>query len=104
MWNYSKFCPTVAGLKFTILTTLSVFQTYYPVTNKKKAHTNTVTYTQNILTHKQSHTNSTQQTYHNSPSSHNHNNLVKKREVEASKQDPGKDNIADLLTTQPIVF
>ena len=32
MWNYSKFCPTCAGLKFTILTTSSVFQIYYPVT------------------------------------------------------------------------
>ena len=32
--------------------------------------------------------------YHHSPSSPIHNNLVKKREVEASKQDPGKENIA----------
>ena len=37
-----------------------------------------------------------------SPSSHNQNNLAKKRGVEASKQDPGKDDIADLLPTQPI--
>ncbi len=54
-------------------------------------------------THGQSHTNSTQ-AYHHSPSSHNQNNLAKKRGVEASKQDPGKDDIADLLPTQPIVF
>ena len=67
-----------------------------------EAHTNTLT--QNTLTHKQSHTNSTQQAYHHSPSSHNQNNLAKKRGVEASKQDPGKDDIADLLPTQPIVF
>ena len=40
-------------------------------------HTNTLT--QNTLTHKQSHTNSTQQAYHHSPSSHNQNNLAKKR-------------------------
>ena len=63
-------------------------------THNIEPHTNTLT--QNTLTHKQSHTNSTQQAYHHSPSSHNHNNLVKKREVEASKQDPGKDNVADL--------
>ena len=71
-------------------------------THNIEAHTNTLT--QNTLTHKQSHTNSTQQAYHHSPSSHNQNNLAKKRGVEASKQDPGKDNIADLLPTQPIVF
>ena len=71
-------------------------------THNIEAHTNTLT--QNTLTHKQSHTNSTQQAYHHSPSSHNQNNLAKKRGVEASKQDPGKDNIADFLPTQPIVF
>ena len=71
-------------------------------THNIEPHTNTLT--QNTLTHKQSHTNSTQQTYHHSPYSHNHNNLVKKGEVEASKQDPGIDDIADLMTTQPIVF
>ena len=67
-----------------------------------------IAYTQNKGTHKYTHIHTKHSdtqivsheqytaNYHHSPSSPNHNNLVKKREVEASKQDPGKDNVADL--------
>ena len=57
---------------------------------KTKTHSHTHKYT-HIHKYTQIHT---QHTHHHSPSSYNHHNLAKKREVGASKQDPGKENIA----------